>query len=260
MSRTSPNSAATLAGKTAVVTGGAAGIGRATAEILARHGATVVIADIDKDQGSELAESLTGPDRPALFCHVDMADVAGVRAMVDEATRLTGTVDILVNNAAVSSPIPMLEITEDDWDRVMNVNLRGLFFCLQATAEVMRTQGSGKIVNISAISGKGAGGTANVAYAASKAGVIMLTRSAAMVLGQDGINVNCVCPGRTDTGLLAQARKVNPNMHGTNAFTPVLNRMSQPSAIADAVFFLASPMADDITGQSINVDNGVVWD
>lgn len=249
-----------LEGKNAIVTGGAAGIGRAISLRMAQEGARVVIADIDEAAGEALAAELKADGREAWFVHTDMADIASIEAMIARAVSLAGRIDALVNNAGVTRRIPLLEITPSDWDWIQSVNTRGLFFCLQGVAKHMREQNYGRIVNISSVSGKGVKGSSNASYAASKAAAIVVARVAANELGRHNITVNSVVPGPVRTELLDKLEEEMPHVIGGMKENCALGKIAVPEDIANAVVFLCSALADSITGQSINVDNGLLWD
>ncbi len=249
-----------LQGKTAIVTGGAAGIGRSICERMADHGARVVIADIDRAAGEALAAGLTAGGKTAWFVETDMSDTDSIAALIDRTVELAGRIDALVNNAGITRRIPLLNITPADWDRIQQINTRGLFFCLQGAARVMREQGYGRIVNISSVSGKGVKGSSNAAYAASKAAAIVVARIAANELGLHNINVNSVVPGPVRTALLDRLEEEIPQVVEDMKRSCARGRIAMPEDVANAVVFLCSPLADSITGQSINVDNGLLWD
>jgi|ERR1700722_2547516 len=249
-----------LKGKAAIVTGAATGIGLGIAERMAEEGANVVLADLDVERGKQAEKDIRSRGGRAWFLSVDVANVPSIQIMVDGAIALAGPIDILVNNAGVTKKIGILEITEKEWDWIQSINTRGLFFCLQIVARHMKERRQGKIVNMASIAAKGLRGASNAGYAASKAAVIAIARVAAAELGPYNINVNSVCPGPTRTQLLKQMEEVNPGVMAAIKSGAVLNRVNDPVDIANAVVFLSSSLADNITGQSINVDNGTTWD
>ena len=179
-----------LQGKSAIVTGGAAGIGLAICQRLVQEGAKVVISDIDESRGKALEARLRAEAGNVWFIRSDVGTVVGVEKMVAEAIGLVGRLDILVNNAGVTRRIGILDITEQDWDWIQSINAKGLFFCLQRVAVHMKEMGGGKIVNIASIAGKGAKGTSNACYAASKAAAITIARVAANELGSVRLGPN----------------------------------------------------------------------
>lgn len=255
-----------LDGQVALVTGAGRGIGAATAEALAEAGAAVVAVDIDGEAAERTAEATRAHGVRALARPVDVGDVAAIRSMIDEVVTAFDRLDILVNNAGVTRRADIMDLTEADWDRIHRVNAKGVFFCLQTAARVMIPQRSGRIVNIASIAGKGYAGTSNAAYAASKGAVISLTRTAAQQLAKHDINVNAICPGVTRTELSDANLRVRAEQEGVSleamaarrAAAIPLGRACEPSDIAAMAVFLASPGARNITGQSYNVDGGII--
>ncbi|MFN4088089.1 MAG: SDR family NAD(P)-dependent oxidoreductase [Alphaproteobacteria bacterium] len=250
----------------AIVTGAGRGIGAATAIALSDAGATVVAVDIDGDLAAHTADAITRRAGRALAVPADVGDVAAIRSMVDTVMAAFGRVDILVNNAGVTRRADIMDLTEADWDRIHRVNAKGVFFCLQTAARVMIPRRSGRIINIASIAGKGYAGTSNAAYAASKGAVISLTRTAAQQLARHDINVNAICPGVTRTELSDANLRVRAQQEGVSievmeqrrAEAIPLRRVCEPSDIAALAVFLASPGARNITGQSYNVDGGII--
>ncbi len=251
---------ALLADKTVVVTGAAEGIGAAIAERLAQAGSHVVLTDVNVERGRELAADMVKRGLKASFIYCDVGDLASIRHMKEKAILAHGRISVLVNNAGVTRKIPLLDLTPEDWDWIQRINTRGLFFCMQAFAKHMKDMQGGAIVNIASIAGKGAKATSNASYAASKAAAIVMSRIAANELGAYGIRVNSVCPGATRTKLLDELEQANPSGFEAMREGTALGRFAAPQDIGDAVLFLASDMASSITGQSINVDNGLMWD
>lgn len=256
-----------LNNQVALVTGAGQGIGAATAMALAEAGATVVAADIDGERAERTAGAIAEhAGRRSLAVRADVGDVPAIRAMVDSVIEAFGQLDVVVNNAGVTRRADIMELTEADWDRIHRVNAKGVFFCLQAAATVMIPRRSGRIVNIASIAGKGYAGTSNAAYAASKGAVISLTRTAAQQLAKHNINVNAVCPGVTRTELSDANLRVRAEQEGLSveamerrrAEAIPLKRVCEPSDIAAMAVFLASPGARNITGQSYNVDGGII--
>jgi NAD(P)-dependent dehydrogenase (short-subunit alcohol dehydrogenase family) len=190
-----------LANQVALVTGAGQGIGKASALALAAAGAHVVVADIAGRTAEETAEVIMSMQRRALPMQADVGDLRDIDRMVRQTLDEFGQIDILLNNAGVTRRADIMELTEEDWDRIHRVNAKGVFFCLQRVAREMIPRRSGRIVNIASIAGKGYEGTSNAAYAASKGAVISLTKTAAQQLGRHNINVNSVCPGVTRTAL-----------------------------------------------------------
>jgi 3-oxoacyl-[acyl-carrier protein] reductase len=257
-----------LTNQVALVTGGGQGIGKASALALAEAGAHVVVADIAGQQAEQTAEAIMSAQRRALAVRADVGDLQDIDRMVRQALDSFGRIDILVNNAGVTRRADIMEITEEDWDRIHRVNAKGVFFCLQRVAREMIPKRSGRIINIASIAGKGYAGASNAAYAASKGAVISLTKMAALQLAKHNINVNSVCPGVTRTALSDANLQVRAQQEGVTIeemerrraeFIP-LKRANDPEDIAAMVVFLASAAARNITGQSFNVDGGLILD
>jgi NAD(P)-dependent dehydrogenase (short-subunit alcohol dehydrogenase family) len=258
----------TLTNQVALVTGAGKGIGKASALALAAAGAHVVVADIDRQTAGATANAIMSLQRRVLAVQADVGDLQDIDRMVRQALETFGQIDILVNNAGVTRRAGIMELTEADWDRIHRVNAKGVFFCLQRVAREMIPRRSGRIINIASIAGKGYEGTSNAAYAASKGAVISLTKTAAQQLGAHNINVNSVCPGITRTALSDANLRVRAEQQGVTidemarrqADLIPLKRANDPEDIAAMVVFLASPDARNITGQSFNVDGGLIPD
>jgi NAD(P)-dependent dehydrogenase (short-subunit alcohol dehydrogenase family) len=252
----------------AVVTGAGAGIGHAAALALAAAGANVVAVDINAGSAKETAAAAAKTGRRSLAIQADMGSVAEIDRMVAETVAAFGRVDILVNNAGVTRRAYIMDLTEEDWDRIHRVNAKGVFFCLQRVAREMIPRRSGRIINIASIAGRGYHGLSNAIYGASKGAVISLTKTAAQQLGQHNINVTAVCPGLTRTKLYRDMVGVIAGKEGVsveaieqrNVQDVPLKRANEPEDIADMVVFLASPGSRNITGQCFNVDGGLVLD
>jgi NAD(P)-dependent dehydrogenase (short-subunit alcohol dehydrogenase family) len=255
-----------LSDQVAVVTGAGQGIGKAAALALAAAGANVVAADINEASVKETAAAIAATGRRALAIKADMGSVNDIDRMVTEAVAAWGRIDILVNNAGVTRRAYIMDLTEEDWDRIFRVNAKGVFFCLQRVAREMIPRRSGRIINTASIAGKGFAGTSNAIYAASKGAVISLTKTAAQQLGRHNINVNAVCPGIVRTPMYAEMVRVMAETDGVSieeverrAVRSVpLQRANEPEDIAATIVFLASPGARNVTGQAFNVDGGLV--
>jgi NAD(P)-dependent dehydrogenase (short-subunit alcohol dehydrogenase family) len=244
---------ADLAGKTVLVTGAARGIGRAVAMRCAAEGAAVVAADLAPPE--ETAAAVRAAGRRALAVAVDVADHAAVRAMSAAASRQFEAVDVLVANAGIGFPDPVLEVTQDRWDRVLNVNLRGAFFCAQALLPAMLARRDGAVVFVSSIAGRRLSLLNGAHYTCSKYGLVGLTRHLASELAGSGVRINCVCPGPTETDLLDRYT-TDAGRRAMVERTP-LRRLARPEDIADVVVFAASPRARHVHGAILDVNGGL---
>ncbi|MGQ9646593.1 MAG: 3-oxoacyl-[acyl-carrier-protein] reductase [Thermodesulfobacteriota bacterium] len=242
-----------LAGKVALVTGAAQGIGKAVALLLAQNGADVVVSDINLEKANETAREVHALGRRGVAMKVDVAKLDEVEKMVEMVLAQFGQIDILVNNAGIARDKLILRMTEEDWDAVLNINLKGTFNCTKAVVRHMSKQRSGKIVNVASVVGEmGNPGQAN--YAASKAGVIGFTKTIAREFAQRGINVNAIAPGYIETPMTdALPDKVKEELR---RLIP-MDRLGKPEDVAEAVLFLVSESANYITGQVLNVNGGI---
>lgn len=248
-----------LTNKVAIVTGAGQGIGQAIALTLARHGATIVAADLNTvtvNQTRELVEKEYGTK--AFSYRLDVCSYEQCTAMVDSVISTAGQVDILVNDAGVANGKPFLETSIDEFEKILSVNLKGVYNCCRALLPYFLEMNRGIIVNIASIAGKRGGGVfGNTLYAASKAGVIGLTKGLAREFGPTGININAVCPGPTDTTMLKDFK----GERRTRFLNTIpLRRFAKPSDIANAVLFLCSPLANYIHGEIMDVDGGIMLD
>lgn len=244
-----------LEGQTALVTGGASGIGKATVMELARSGATVICADVNVGKGAELVKEAAATNFAVEFVAVDLADPGSTRRCAAEVLRTHPRLDILVNAAGWNDIQPFVENPPDYMDRVLAVNLGGTLHLTQALLPAMIAAGKGKIVNVSSDAGR-VGSSGETAYAAAKGGVIAFTKSLAREVARHSINVNCVCPGPTDTPML-QSRPDKLK----EAFIKAIpfRRFAKPQEIADAILFFASPRSDYVTGQVLSVSGGLTF-
>jgi NAD(P)-dependent dehydrogenase (short-subunit alcohol dehydrogenase family) len=260
-----------LQDKVVLVTGAGAGIGRAIASMMAANGAVVAAADIDRGAAERTAGECSGNARRSVAIEADCGDVGSIDRMVARAVAELGRLDVIVNNAGVTRYAYIMDLTEADWDKIHQVNAKGVFFCLQRAAREMIKQfeidgSGGRIINMASISGRGYAGASNAAYAASKGAVIALTKMAAQQLGRYSINVNAICPGVTRTELgqrnavtRAAERGISvAEMQAEQEKTIPIGRANTPEDIAAMAVFLASPGGRNITGQSYNVDGGLV--
>ncbi|MCK4412302.1 MAG: 3-oxoacyl-[acyl-carrier-protein] reductase [Candidatus Eisenbacteria sp.] len=242
-----------LAGKVALVTGAARGIGRAIALALARRGADLVISDIDEDGAKQTAAAISELGRRSLAVRCDVSRRDEVEALVNETVTQLGSLDILINNAGITRDTLLVRMTEEQWDLVLDINLKGTFFGCQAAAKRMMKARAGKIINLASITGLiGNVGQAN--YSASKAGVIALTRTVAKELAARNIQVNAIAPGFIETEM---TREVSEKARAAFLENIPLKRAGKPEDVAQLVCFLASADADYITGQCITIDGGL---
>jgi len=249
-----------------IVTGAGQGIGKAGALKLAAAGADIAAVDINPNTVVETAAAVQALGRHAVAITADLGSVAEIDRMVTETIKAFGRIDTLVNNAGVTRRAYIMDLTEEDWDKIHRVNAKGVFFCLQRVAREMIPRREGRIINIASVAGKGFEGTSNAIYAASKGAVISLTKTAAQQLGPHNINVNAICPGIVMTAMVADILKIDAAKTGmsleevTQRFTAriPMRRANQPEDIADMIVFLASPSARNVSGQCVNVDGGLV--
>ena len=244
-----------FAGQVAIVTGAGRGMGRAVALGLAELGAKVVVAELDEASGNDAAEAIRTAGGEAVPVAVDVSQVDQVRSMFKTAVDRLGTVDILVNNAGIGIAKPLIEYTEEDWDRQLGVNLKGLFFATQEAARIMIPKRRGKIVNFASTAAFVSSSTPETAYDISKGGVRQLTVSVAAELAPHRINVNAVAPGTIMTDLTLRVLNTEEKMARASAKIP-LGRLGAPEDMVGPVLFLCSSEADYITGHTLVVDGG----
>ncbi|MCW5982082.1 MAG: SDR family oxidoreductase [Bryobacteraceae bacterium] len=248
-----------LKDKVAIVTGAGSGIGKATAELFAREGASIVAADWNGQTGSQTAQGIHAAGGRALFTATDVSNAAAVRAMIELTMREFGRLDVLVNNAAVQILGKLADTSEHDWDRIHSVNLKGVFLCTKYAIPAMIASGGGSIVNMASILGF-VGDPDLAAYCAAKGGVIALTKATALGYGPAGIRVNCICPGDVDTPMVREYFDKDPHpdrlrqeIYGKYA----LRRIATPREIAEAALYLASDASAFVTATSLVVDGGL---
>lgn len=241
-----------LEGKVAIVTGGANGIGEATVRDMVNEGAKVIIADIDDEKGKALAEEFNKDGKKAAYCNTDVTKEAEVEAMVKLAKDEFGKLDILFSNAGIGNLVPTAELELENWQRVIDINLTGVFLSAKHAIPVMLETGGGSIINAASMLGH-VGQAETAAYTASKGGVVNMTRALAVEYAKDGIRVNAVCPGYVNTSLLDQ---LDEEMINHLISLHPINRLAEPEEIAKVTTFLASDDASFITGANLLVDGG----
>jgi 3-oxoacyl-[acyl-carrier protein] reductase len=241
-----------LENKIALITGAGSGIGEATAKLFAAEGAKIVVADINMDNAGNVAKVIQDSGGDAFAVKVDVSSKTDIDNMINEAKTKYGSIDILVNNAGINKDAFAVKMKEEQWDAVIDINLKGTFLCSQAVQAVMAEGGGGKIINTSSIGALGNMGQAN--YAASKAGIIGLTKTLALEFARDKITVNCVAPGATKTPM---TKGIPPEIAEKLAKKIPLRRFAEPGEIASVHLFLASNDSSYITGQVIFVDGGI---
>ncbi len=240
-------------GKTAIVTGSGSGIGRQTAKQFADGGANVVVAELSVDAGKETVQQIQRKGGEAMFVKTDVRNAASVENMVEKAVKTYGQLDIAHNNAGIEgSHEGLTEQPEENWDRVVDTNLKGMWLCLKYELRAMKNERGGAIVNTSSISGLS--GAGNTPYVASKHGVIGLTRSAATEFAKEGIRVNALCPGATDTPLYR--KNADPESEKQFLQAVPMGRLASPTEIANTVVWLCSEQASFATGGVFPVDGG----
>jgi len=243
-----------LENKVAIVTGGANGIGEAYSKGIASEGASVVIADIDEKRGKKIVDEIEKSGEKALFVRTDISKKQDAEKMVKATVDRFGSIDILVNNAGILYTAPFEETTEEMWDKLLAVNVKGVFFCSQAAAIEMRKRKRGKIINISSIAA--IGGQASLsAYSSTKGAVLTMTRVFALELAGDNVQVNAILPGTTNTGM-AKAAMVDPEWTRQITEGIPMKRLGETRDLLGAVLYFASSDADYCTGQTLIVDGG----
>lgn len=247
-----------LAGKVALVTGAASGIGRAAALLFAREGAAVVVSDVTIEAGEETVAAIMAAGGQASFIKANVAEATEVEALIARTVESYGRLDCAFNNAGIEGITALTaDCTEENWDRTLATNLKGVWLCLRAELKQMLKQGSGAIANNASVAGL-VGFVGLPAYVASKHGIVGLTRTAALEYAQHGIRVNAVCPGVIQTAMIDRLAQRNPQaLAGFNAMEPV-GRLGKPEEIAEAALWLCSDAASFVTGVAMAVDGGLV--
>jgi NAD(P)-dependent dehydrogenase (short-subunit alcohol dehydrogenase family) len=250
----------TLNEKVALITGGASGIGRATALLFAKEGAAIAIVDLNETEGQTVAQKIVDNGGKAIFVRADVSKAADCQLAIKQAVEKFGKLDILFNNAGIIRRASVVETSEDEWDKVMAINVKSVFLLSKYAIPVMAQNGGGVIVNTA--SGWGlAGGRNAAAYCASKGAVVLLTKAMALDHAAQNIRVNCVCPGDTDTPMLRdeakQLGKPEDQFLSESAQRP-LRRIGKPEEIAQAALFLASDASSFVTGTALVVDGGAL--
>ncbi|MGE0881203.1 MAG: SDR family NAD(P)-dependent oxidoreductase [Acidimicrobiia bacterium] len=245
-----------LDGRVAMVTGAGRGIGAATALRLGGLGATVVVCDLDETAGGEAVAAVEAAGGKAAFRKLDVSDSAAVKATVADIASTIGPVDILVNNAGIDIIEPFVKSTEDTWDRIIAVNLKGAIMCCRAVLDSMIERKTGTIINLGSDAGR-VGSSGEAVYSATKGGIIAFTKTLAREMARNGIRVNCVCPGPTETALLAQLGDSSGGLRQALEKSIPMRRVAQPDDIAAMVAFLATDDCSYVTGQTISVNGGL---
>ncbi|MEM9546710.1 MAG: SDR family NAD(P)-dependent oxidoreductase [Bacteroidota bacterium] len=247
-----------LVNKVVVITGGGSGIGKACAEHFAESGATVIIADINLNNASDLVESLSQKNAKAAALNMDVTDYKNVEASLDEVVEKYGQLDIMINNAGIMNQnrTPTADHSFEDWDRVIAINQTGVFYCMKASLKHMMKQGHGAIVNMASLAGLKASGH-NLAYSASKFAVVGMTKSAAMEYAPYNIRINAVCPSYTQTPMLDAVVEKQPGIDKKLLRFVPMGRFAEADEIAEAVIWLASDKSKFVTGQTITIDGGL---
>lgn len=245
-----------LDGRVALVTGGASGIGRATGILFAKAGAAVVISDVSEEGGKATVRSIEENGGRSAFVKADVSQPQQVEALINSTIELYGRLDCACNNAGIEGTMaPTADCSEENWDRVIAINLKGVWLCMKHEIPVMMRQGAGAIVNMASVAGV-VGFSDLPAYCASKGGIVQLTRTAALEYARDGIRVNAICPGGIQTPMIERIEAFRENMATSLIALHPIGRLGTPEEIAEAVVWLCSDAASFVTGHMMVVDGG----
>ena len=245
---------ADLTGRVALVTGAGRGMGRASAERIAADGARVVVNDLDETRAAEVADRLVSGGAEAVGIAADVSDAADVGRLVDAASEVFGNIDVLVNNAGVLRRTGILDLDEDEWDLVLDVNLKGTYLCTRAVLPAMKEAGWGRVVNISSSAGRSVSTLGGPHYTTAKAAVLGFTRAVAKEMAPFGITVNAVCPGLVNTEMVSEVITGAQARDYADSFP--IGRLAEPEEVAELVAFLASGRAAYVTGASLDINGG----
>lgn len=248
-----------LDGKICIITGAASGIGRASAHLFAQVGAVVVVADVNESEGKRTVEAIEAEGGKASFLRADVSRADDVRALVDATVSTHGRLDVLFNNAGVEYMGPLHGMSEEDWDRVVDINLKGTFLGIKYAIPHMRRQGQGTILSTASVAGL-VGSSGLGAYNASKGGVVLLTKHVAVEYGRFGIRANCLCPGVIETPMSQALRETEGAEAIRDAMIALypLKRFGRPEEVAWPALFLASDASSFVTGHALTVDGGMI--
>ena len=243
--------------KVALITGGGSGIGRAAARLFAREGAKVVIADINAEGGEQTLQLVKEAGGEALFIPTDVSKIADVEALIEKVIATHGRLDCAYNNAAVMGDmVSVTELNEETWGHIIETNLKGTWLCMKHQIPQMLRQGQGTIVNTTASAGMKGGSPHRSAYAASKAGIVSLSKSAALEYAEYGLRINVICPSHTRTPMLEQFFEVRPDLEADFIAQAPMGRIASPEEVAEAALWLCSDASSFVTGHVLAVDGG----
>jgi NAD(P)-dependent dehydrogenase (short-subunit alcohol dehydrogenase family) len=243
-----------LKGKVAIITGAASGIGQATALLFAKEGAKVVVADLDEAGGNEVVDQIRSDGGEAMFVRTDVTSTADTQSMIKSTVDAYGKLDVMFNNAGIAMRLPVVDLPEEDWDRCVDINLKGVFLGSKYAIPEMIKNGGGSIINMASIYGI-VGAPTRAAYVATKGGVANLTRGMALDYATSNVRANCLCPGFTETPLLAGVLKTQAEYQALAEQHP-MKRLATPLEIAYGALFLASDESAFVTGIALPIDGG----